>query len=302
MVNGATSVLNQRRVIEMIRIGGDYKPGGEFAGVLGPETNEFGTQTTASKAAAAALRTTYETANANWLAAYNGNTDFFTRLIWVGGEAQLQRRNAAGTAWEDATGIIVGPAGAGLPHGSTALSELRWDGGAWTPMSAIQTVYAAATRGNDAQTLIDLLLAVANNTGGIGVEAGEILTGDSRQITTYTPGFTARRAADYRMEELWPPGGSHPYFWVLTPTFWKWVQNFTGNGGTEFFDTATQNQAPSVAPDIMSWKLIIDGVPFDVARWLFSLDRPDDTERATLHFRFTYTPPDDAARTVTQIP
>ena len=162
-------------MIDMIRLGGESQPGGEFAGVLGPETHEFGVQATASKVAAAALRTIYETANAIWLAAYNGNTDFFTRLVWTGGESQLQRRNAAGTAWEDVTGVI---AGAVLPHGSTALSELRWDGGAWAPASTIQTVYAAATRGNDAQTLIDLFLAVAADPNGVGVEAGEVLRGE----------------------------------------------------------------------------------------------------------------------------
>ena len=33
-------------------------------------------------------------------------------LQWTGGQDQLQRRNVAGTAWEDVTGIIVGPKGA----------------------------------------------------------------------------------------------------------------------------------------------------------------------------------------------
>ena len=93
--------------------------GGVLIGALGPETNVFGTTTTADKAAAAVLRDTYATANPAWLADYNAHRRFFILLQWTGGQEQLQRRNVAGTAWEDVTGIIVGPKGApgtdGLP-------------------------------------------------------------------------------------------------------------------------------------------------------------------------------------------
>ena len=52
---------------------------------LGPAQNTFGDSTTADKAAAEALRDAYETANAAWLALYNGNHAFLILLLWTGG-------------------------------------------------------------------------------------------------------------------------------------------------------------------------------------------------------------------------
>ena len=85
--------------------------GGGLSGALGPEQNEFGDATTADKAAAEALRDAYALANAAWLAQYDGNLGFFILLHWTGGNQQLQSRNLAGTAWEDATGVVAGPRG-----------------------------------------------------------------------------------------------------------------------------------------------------------------------------------------------
>ena len=80
---------------------------------LGPEQNEFGTASTTNRAAAEALRNTYTSASANatWLSQYNNNRTFLIRLLWNGGDA-LQRRNSAGTGWEDFTAAIAGPRGA----------------------------------------------------------------------------------------------------------------------------------------------------------------------------------------------
>ena len=92
---------------------------GGLVGALGPEQNVFGVSTTADKAAASALLTTYAAANAAWLAEYDGNRSFYVLLRWTGGAEQLQRRNVAGTAWEDAVGIVVGPDGAQGVKGDT---------------------------------------------------------------------------------------------------------------------------------------------------------------------------------------
>ena len=78
---------------------------------LGPEQNVFGTSTTTNRAAARALLDTYATANATWLASYNGDLNFLVQLKWDDGEALL-RRNIAGTNWEDATNLVIGPRGA----------------------------------------------------------------------------------------------------------------------------------------------------------------------------------------------
>ena len=90
--------------------------GGGEGFTLGPQQNTFGTISTTNRTAAQALRDTYATANPSWLTQYSGDREFFIRLIWNGGEA-LERRNVGGTAWEDVTGIIVGPMGAGGAQG-----------------------------------------------------------------------------------------------------------------------------------------------------------------------------------------
>ena len=97
---------------------------GGLVGALGPEQNVFGVSTTADKAAASALLTTYAAANAAWLAEYDGNRSFYVLLRWTGGAEQLQRRNVAGTAWEDAVGIVVGPDGAQGVKGDTGSNQV----------------------------------------------------------------------------------------------------------------------------------------------------------------------------------
>ena len=79
---------------------------------LGPEQNTFGINTTANRAAAETLLDSYATANTGWLAEYDNNLSFWIRLVWNGGVAE-QRRNAAGTGWEDVTNVIRGVTGDG---------------------------------------------------------------------------------------------------------------------------------------------------------------------------------------------
>lgn len=84
--------------------------GGDGVLGLGPAQNTFGDSTTADRAAAETLRDTYATANAAWLALYNNNKSNWIRLVWDDGTVE-QRRNAAGTAWEDVTNVIRGRTG-----------------------------------------------------------------------------------------------------------------------------------------------------------------------------------------------
>ena len=98
-----------------LHVGGLGGGGGGGGFTLGPEQNVFGITTTASKAAAETLRNDYATANATWLAEYSADRSLWIQLVWTGNAYAIQRRNAAGTAWEDITGIIrggTGPAGA----------------------------------------------------------------------------------------------------------------------------------------------------------------------------------------------
>lgn len=105
--------------------------GGRGGGVLGlgPEQNTFGDATTTDRAAAEALRDTYQGNNAAWLAQYNGNRSFWIRLAWDDGTIE-QRRNAAGTGWEDVTNVIRGPAGADGAEGHLGLLQFFAPGNA----------------------------------------------------------------------------------------------------------------------------------------------------------------------------
>ena len=79
---------------------------------LGPEQNTFGDDTTVDDAAARGLLDAYAAAaaNADWLAAYNGNLSFLVKLQWDDG-FQFLRRNSTGIRWETANEIIQGPPG-----------------------------------------------------------------------------------------------------------------------------------------------------------------------------------------------
>ena len=101
-------------------MGFDFEGGGSAVGSqLGPEQNIFGIGTTvttapgytADKAAAETLRDAYATANAAWLALYTGDRSFYIRLIWTGNATAFQRRDTAGTGWEDVSRIVPGTTG-----------------------------------------------------------------------------------------------------------------------------------------------------------------------------------------------
>ena len=108
----------------------NVSPGGRGGGggfTLGPAQNTFGSATavttapgyTADQAAAETLRDAYATANAAWLALYTGDRSSYVRLIWTGNATAFQRRNAAGTGWEDVTRIVPGTTGPVGPAGAT---------------------------------------------------------------------------------------------------------------------------------------------------------------------------------------
>ena len=87
--------------------------GGGSGFALGPEQNEFDT---------AALRNSYATANAAWLALYNADRSLWIQVGGVTGD--IQRRNAAGDDWETVTGLIRGPVGIPGPMGMLSAAQL----------------------------------------------------------------------------------------------------------------------------------------------------------------------------------
>ena len=113
--------------------------GGGGGGVLdlGPQTNTFGTGTTANRAAAETLRNTYASANAAWLTQYNENRSFWIRLQWDDGTVE-QRRNVAGDDWEDVTNVIRGPIGPRGPRGATGKDYKAMEANAYIDGSEIK--------------------------------------------------------------------------------------------------------------------------------------------------------------------
>ena len=115
--------------------------GGGGGSGLGPAPNTFGDSSTADRAAAEVDRDT-QAAMAAWLALYDGNLSFWIRLVWNGGVVE-QRRNAAGTGWEDVTHVIRGPMGDEGSQGQFDLEE--YANGTATPTIAGGGSYVFST-------------------------------------------------------------------------------------------------------------------------------------------------------------
>ena len=94
----------------MSNLTGGTGGGGGAGFALGPAQNEFGAITT-TLAAAVTLRDDYATANAGWLAQYDGNGALMVRLLHTGTPGATYYVRAAG-AWVTVTAAIEGPRGA----------------------------------------------------------------------------------------------------------------------------------------------------------------------------------------------
>ena len=158
--------------------------GGGFT--FGPEQHDFGTDTTTDRAAAETLRDMYAGANADWLAEYNGNLNFFIRLIWSAGSI-IQRRNEAGNAWEDVVNVIAGPAGVdgqGVPVGGTdgqilaKASDIdfdtEWIGQTGGGSEGITDTIYFGTSTDDTPESAELTVTGTNGVGTIPAYAGEM--------------------------------------------------------------------------------------------------------------------------------
>ena len=174
------------------RVGVGTSGGSGFS--LGPVQNEFTDN---------AARDAYATANAAWLALYNGDRSFWIR---VGGAAgTVQRRNAAGTDWENVTGIISGPAGAdstvpgpagqGVPAAGVVGDIMQKTGVAdyatgWlTP--GIQTYLGSGVSWDDESDPTELRLSQY-----FGADGGATIFGSLAKILFRIPAVTPRGATE----------------------------------------------------------------------------------------------------------
>ena len=127
--------------------------GGGSGFALGPRPNEFTT---------AALRDAQATGDADWLALYNGDRSNWVRI----GGITIQRRNAAGTAWENVTGVVVGPAGIqGIPGvaDAAAIDARIAPYGRINPTGTMADAQIPALIARDAE----IATAISNLRGGV---------------------------------------------------------------------------------------------------------------------------------------
>ena len=187
-----------------------------------------------------------------------------------------------------------GGGGGTLPTGSDALDTLRWVNGRWTPVSPITQSYGAITRLGTFESLEALFNDVASEPYGFGTSA-------NGQLVNAREAIDAGNDRPYRsltMDAIWPVGEGAPYVWILTPSFYHGLSNFTGR--------FTSGTSPSYVQNIIdvsfvaqSYQMFIDGVPYDVGLVQLPLYRPADTENLYGSFRFD--PTDNSGRTVTEL-
>ena len=187
-----------------------------------------------------------------------------------------------------------GGGGGTLPTGSDALDELRWVNGRWSPISVVTTSYGAMTRAGTFVSLKELMDGVASEPYGLGVSA-------DGQLVNARESLSAGNDRPYRpitLDAVWPVAEAAPYVWLLTPSFYHGLSNFSGRFTSRNSDGAQQDIV-GVTFVAQSYQMFIDGVPYDVGLAQVPLARPPDDQY--MNVTFQYTPDDLTLRTVSEV-
>ncbi|MCY3670073.1 MAG: hypothetical protein OXH14_03240, partial [Alphaproteobacteria bacterium] len=199
-------------------------------------------------------------------------------------------RSARGTRWYSRVGAPTGtlnmPSGgaAALPRGSAVNSELGWLGNSWRPVSPTDEVYTAITRAATFAALRSALGALARGGGrwahGNGTYAAQA-------------GYTWLRTnsgGDNLFYDLWPLGQPAPHVWIVAPSRWRWIDNYSADFWLKEVSAVAQ-AALAVEHDHFT----IDGVSYDSARvQLAGITRAQSAADGINYqhaFRFHYDPP-----------
>lgn len=297
-----------------VGFGGTGGAGGGAGGgglVLRDPPDQF---TGANAAAARTARDTFFAlaANAAVLRQYQGNESLVILLAITGSDpiwetylpGDTPGDTYDSTMWVTRTDAVQGPtgaAGAGVVQGTAARPQLRWDAvnSRWNAVSTIRTSYLAMTRGGTAQHLASLFMAVAGMPGDIGEYTGNYLYHPSNTVFSLYTAASGRRDDEPKLEDLWYVGNESPWFWLITPTYYKLIPNFQYNFRSRIAGTDVQEDIQAVA---LPWHLVIDGVQYDVAQAQTTLSRPADTDNGSIGIFYQYTQPSDPHRTVTIMP
>ena len=241
-----------------------------------------------AQAAAGTAQTSADTADTN---AANAQTTANTAQTGVNGvraDLNAHELNHPGGS---------GGGGGTLPTGSEALDELRWVNGRWTPVSPITLSYGAMTRLGTFASLKQLMDDVASQPYGLGTSA-------NGQLVNAREALSAGNDQPYRlltMDAAWPVGEAAPWVWLLTPSFYHGLSNFSGR----FLSNDVEGRRPydqeilGVTFAAQAYQVFIDGVPYDVGLAQVPLTRPPDT--LYLYATFQFSPSDNSGRTVTEL-
>ena len=192
--------------------------------------------------------------------------------------------------------------------GSPALDRLQWNSATgWTPVSDVTTQYLVA----NTQTTFDRLqtsLVRALTVGGSNVEIPDLPAFVSSRLSSYLViGGPNTNGVDASLDEMWPVGQPPPFFWLATPTAYDRLER----SRVTCWTTVDNMAAGMVEEDMrvigrLPYSLLINGVPYELGRYLTSLARPVDVPatmgQAALRFRYRYAEPPPGAHEVEQVP
>ena len=191
--------------------------------------------------------------------------------------------------------------------GSPALPGVAWiDGAGWQAVSDTTVQFMVVTRTDDFGVL-GRAIRQALQAGGTRVYLPGIPAYVSQRLSSWVVISEQVSSTNGVLDELWPPGSSPPFFWMVSPTRWQWLARTridawtlaSGISGATRFDDADRN------PSAVGYTVEIDHVPYLVGRFLTGLARPlgdpANPNQASLRFKWRYDSPAEATPTVTQV-
>ena len=192
--------------------------------------------------------------------------------------------------------------------GSAALDRLQWNAttGVFSPVSAVDTQYLVVTAADDFTTLKKALvglLTLGGNEAALPAVPAYVTT---RFFSLATIGGVNTSGNDALLSDLWPVGDQPPFVWLVTPEAFSWLQRSRVTVSTRVDNSGAGTLVESnVRFGRVSWRVEVDGVPYEIGRYRTSLARPVDAQatpdEAALRFEYGYAAPMAETPTVTRL-
>ena len=177
--------------------------------------------------------------------------------------------------------------------GAPGREAIRYVNGAWSAVSLVSTTYAVVTRSGDFGSLKAAVEAFGAAGGGVvPLPALGAVVSNSRVFSL----FAIREGSSYGdLDDIWPVGGSAPWIWVLTPSFYGYIDGVTVDF-TVWDDQGAlnaQSELGVVYPRFGNG-ITINGTVYDVGLRQVGLPRPtnqgDDRNQLRVRNRFAVQP------------